>query len=114
MQMTEHNCELCGKLTTSREFIRDGSGRQRWMHPTCMIKRAEEKLARGRTSMKEDRAVGPHQFFLSMLQRDGYTQEECEAILRGMTVTSFEGEMPSDKTQRDKLIASWLEAGQMQ
>jgi hypothetical protein len=122
MQMTEHNCELCGKLTTSREFFRDGSGRQRWMHPTCMIKRAEEKIARGassekdRTSMTEDRdqIANAHQFFLSMLQREGYTPEECEAISRGMTVTSFRGEMPSNKTQRDKLIASWLEAGRMQ
>lgn len=55
-----------------------------------------------------------HQFFLSMLQSWGYTPEECETISRGMTVTSFKGEMPSDKTQCDKLIASWLEAGRMQ
>lgn len=52
-----------------------------------------------------------HQFFLSMLQSWGYTPEERETISRGMTVI---GEMPSDKTQCDKLIASWLEAGRMQ
>jgi hypothetical protein len=55
-----------------------------------------------------------HQFSLGMLQSWGYTPEECEAISRGMTVTSFKGEMPSDKTQSKKLIASWLEAGRMQ
>jgi hypothetical protein len=63
------------------------------------------------TKPKHEIAQG---FFLDVLQGDGYSQEECEAILRGMTISSFKGEMPTDKTQYDKLIASWLEMGRMQ
>lgn len=56
----------------------------------------------------------PHQYFLGMMRRAGYSQEECEAISRGMQVSSYKGEMPSDTKQRDKLIASWLEQGRLQ
>jgi hypothetical protein len=58
------------------------------------------KVDRGQVAMA-------HQFFLSTLRAAGYSQEECEAISRGMTVSSFRGEMPSDNKQYDKLIASW-------
>jgi hypothetical protein len=58
-------------------------------------------------------AAMAHQFFLSTLRAAGYSQADCEAISRGMTVTTFRGEMPSDKKQRDKLIASWLESGRI-
>jgi hypothetical protein len=58
-------------------------------------------------------AANAHQFFLSTLRRAGYSQEECEAISRGMTVCSYRGEMPRGK-QLDKLVASWLEQGRLQ
>jgi hypothetical protein len=66
------------------------------------------------TKVDPGKVAMAHQFFLSILQRDGYTQEEREAISRGMTLSSFSGEIPSDKTQRDKLFAAWLELGRLQ
>jgi hypothetical protein len=45
----------------------------------------------------KDQFANNHRFFLSTLERAGYSQEECEAISRGMTVSSFRGEMPRGK-----------------
>ena len=53
-------------------------------------------------------------FFLHALRLQGYSQEECEAISRGMTLTSYRGEMPKDKKLYDKLIASLMEQGRLQ
>ena len=55
-----------------------------------------------------------HQFFLNTLRKQGYSQEDCEAISRGMTLSPFRGEMLHDKKQRDELIASWIELGRLQ
>jgi hypothetical protein len=59
-------------------------------------------------------ATMAHHFFLSILRTGGYSEPECEAISRGMTVSSFRGEMPRDKKRYDKLITSWLELGRLQ
>jgi hypothetical protein len=55
-----------------------------------------------------------HLFFLRMMRQRGYSEEDCEAISRGMTLSTFKGELPSDKAQADKLIVSWLEQGRLQ
>jgi hypothetical protein len=59
-------------------------------------------------------AAMAHDFFLFTMRTAGYSETECEAISRGMSVSSFSGEMPSDRKQHDRLIASWLEAGRLQ
>jgi hypothetical protein len=63
--------------------------------------------------MDENSQVGQH-LFDSMLLRAGYSEEERDAIRRGMTIGSFTGQMPTDKKQYRKIIASWLEQGGMQ
>jgi hypothetical protein len=62
---------------------------------------------------KEKHILGPH-FIDWWLGNLGYGQQDREAIQRGMSVSSFKGEMPRDKNENDKLITSWLDAGRLQ
>jgi hypothetical protein len=61
----------------------------------------------------ENNLDGRHMFDWWLGQM-GYSPDDRDAIRRGMSVSSFKGEMPHGQKANEKLIAAWLEAGRMQ